>query len=300
MFQLQRSVIDNFFYLNSWHEQNDANQNARLALRILKTWDPFLSNLQTLNTSNTGTYASKNSIWELYFGRQSQIQPVAEQILRQSKVLYLSNLKNLPIAELIFKITAILRLWQINQIQLSDEEYIELTKMFLEKSKILPKSWDFWIVLFEDTEEFTSGMKLQSIQIWPQVISSFLQSWTSFGKQYFGQPPQTLDEAIKSPKLDPTTEFSPIAKSVISNHAKHGNICITGKFGLAREEIEELLTANGWLVTKSVLKNTKYLLAGFNPGTKIKEANNKHIQIIDWAGLLELISTKNFVSNNST
>jgi DNA ligase (NAD+) len=56
-----------------------------------------------------------------------------------------------------------------------------------------------------------------------------------------------------------------------------------------REEATERILAAGGRVTSSVSKKTDYLVAGDSPGTKLAKAERLGVEVIDEAGLRELL-----------
>ncbi|MGB1250425.1 MAG: NAD-dependent DNA ligase LigA [Candidatus Promineifilaceae bacterium] len=58
---------------------------------------------------------------------------------------------------------------------------------------------------------------------------------------------------------------------------------------LKRAEAKKLIESNGGKVSGSVSKKTDYLLAGENAGSKLKKAESLGVQVLDEAGLLEII-----------
>jgi len=66
---------------------------------------------------------------------------------------------------------------------------------------------------------------------------------------------------------------------------------ITGTLkNLTRNDAKDLIENNGGKVTSSVSKNTNYLLAGENPGSKIKKAEDIGVSIINEDEMLDLIN----------
>ena len=71
---------------------------------------------------------------------------------------------------------------------------------------------------------------------------------------------------------------------------KGNNIVVTGTLeNFTRQQIEQAIKDNGGKSTSSVSKNTTFVLAGENPGSKIKKAQELGIKIINENQFLELI-----------
>ncbi len=88
-------------------------------------------------------------------------------------------------------------------------------------------------------------------------------------------------EKLMSLGINPKKEKTVRSKNSIFNGKK---IVITGSFeGLTRNQISENLRALGAKVSSSVSKNTDYLLAGADAGSKLKKAQDFNVDIISWA-----------------
>jgi DNA ligase (NAD+) len=59
---------------------------------------------------------------------------------------------------------------------------------------------------------------------------------------------------------------------------------------MTRSDAQQMIEDNGGKVTSSVSQNTTYLVAGKNPGSKIKKASNIGVNIINEDELVNLIN----------
>ena len=67
-------------------------------------------------------------------------------------------------------------------------------------------------------------------------------------------------------------------------------IVISGNFSVPRDEIKELIMANGGKNSSSVSSRTSFLLAGEKPGPeKIRKAESLGIRIVDEAAFREML-----------
>ena len=57
---------------------------------------------------------------------------------------------------------------------------------------------------------------------------------------------------------------------------------ITGILPQTRKEVEELIENNGGHVASAVSKNTDYVLAGDDPGSKLDMAHSLGVKVIDY------------------
>ena len=68
-------------------------------------------------------------------------------------------------------------------------------------------------------------------------------------------------------------------------------IAITGKISpMSREEVKNLLMLEGAKVTSSISKNTNYLIAGENAGSKLEKAKSLGVRIIEAADIKTFIN----------
>lgn len=66
---------------------------------------------------------------------------------------------------------------------------------------------------------------------------------------------------------------------------------LTGKLqALTREEARDIIEALGGRVTTSISKNTRYLLAGEKPGSKLAKAQGLGVEVLGEEGFLEIVS----------
>ena len=66
---------------------------------------------------------------------------------------------------------------------------------------------------------------------------------------------------------------------------------LTGTMSRARGEIKKDIEAAGGKVTASVSKKTSYVVAGEDPGSKVKKAGDLEVTVLDEAGLLTLLGS---------
>ena len=68
-------------------------------------------------------------------------------------------------------------------------------------------------------------------------------------------------------------------------------IAITGKILLiSRDEVKNLLILGGAKVTSSISKNTDYLIAGENAGSKFDKAKTLGVKIVDAVDIINFIN----------
>ena len=78
--------------------------------------------------------------------------------------------------------------------------------------------------------------------------------------------------------------------SNISNLLNKQIYVITGKLkNISRKKLEDLIIANGGIVSNSVTKKTFSLIVGFDPGSKLDKAKKLDIKIMKYEELLEIL-----------
>ena len=65
-----------------------------------------------------------------------------------------------------------------------------------------------------------------------------------------------------------------------------------GLESMSRNEAKQLLESQGAKVTSTVSKQTDYVVAGENPGSKFEKAQTLGVEILDEAGLLALLDAR--------
>ncbi len=81
-------------------------------------------------------------------------------------------------------------------------------------------------------------------------------------------------------------------KESSSNILEGKTFVVTGSFEkYSRNDIENIIKDNGGKVTSKVSSKTNHLILGSNPGSKLEDAQNNNVEIIDISGFLDLISS---------
>ena len=98
-------------------------------------------------------------------------------------------------------------------------------------------------------------------------------------KDYFDEPGN--QEIIE--KLLPLLEIIlPKSKDEERSKLSGLQIAITGKLiSMSRDELKDMLLENGAKVTSSISKNTNYLVAGENAGSKLTKAKELDVKILE-------------------
>ena len=98
-------------------------------------------------------------------------------------------------------------------------------------------------------------------------------------------------------RLVPWAGFRTVAPAYSRPRRRQGGplegktVVLTGTLPeLTREEAAALVKSAGGKVTNSVSKKTDYVVAGENPGSKLAKAEKFGTEILDEAGLRELVA----------
>ena len=133
-----------------------------------------------------------------------------------------------------------------------------------ETSFLLAKQYKSIDVLMEAPMESLEDIR-DIGEVVAQSIYEYFQS--DFAKELINRYKEygvvILDEVFESQKLSGKT------------------FVLTGSLvSMSREEIKDLIRANGGIVSTSVSKNTDYLLVGENPGSKLKKAKDLGVNVL--------------------
>jgi DNA ligase (NAD+) len=66
-------------------------------------------------------------------------------------------------------------------------------------------------------------------------------------------------------------------------------VVLTGTLSIARNRAKDLVQAAGATVSSTVSKRTDYLVAGENPGSKLRKAEQLGVEVLNEDGLMRLL-----------
>jgi DNA ligase (NAD+) len=127
--------------------------------------------------------------------------------------------------------------------------------------------------------EATEERLLEVEDIGPRVASAILDSLqkTSFTREI----KRLLANGVEIEKPKKIADYKQTLKGL--------SIVITGTLPKPRDEIKDLILALGGKAPGSVSKNTNYVLAGDEAGSKLDKAQELGVEVLDWAGFQKLI-----------
>jgi DNA ligase (NAD+) len=107
-------------------------------------------------------------------------------------------------------------------------------------------------------------------------------------RDWFGvESNRELLERLREAGVRTEEERSP---AVVARGLEGKQIVLTGGLaGMTRDEAKEAIQERGGRVTSSVSKKTSYLVAGADPGSKLQKAQELGVQVLDEAGLRQLL-----------
>ncbi len=102
--------------------------------------------------------------------------------------------------------------------------------------------------------------------------------------------PETRELVDRLKEYGVVTELSDEDRRQAGSALEGATVVLTGKFPtMTRDEATALVKANGGRVSSSVSKNTTFVVAGEDAGSKLTKANELGIKVIDENALLEMI-----------
>lgn len=108
---------------------------------------------------------------------------------------------------------------------------------------------------------------------------------------FFRQPHNV--EVVRA-LLDAGVHWEEVAKTKFDQPLQGQTFVLTGTLSaMTREEAKARLQALGGKVTGSVSKNTRYVVAGVDPGSKLGKARELGVDVLDEAAFLRLIGDQN-------
>lgn len=122
-------------------------------------------------------------------------------------------------------------------------------------------------------EEFLNSIK----GIWPEIITAL--------QTRFENP--TNKELLKQMSDSGVQRNNFANKTILKGKLTGISFCITGTFLLPRKVITDVLTKHGAVVSENLTKQTTFLLAGEEPSSKLKKAQDDNIPVIDWLDRLQ-------------
>ncbi|MDB5107752.1 MAG: ligase [Candidatus Binatus sp.] len=106
-------------------------------------------------------------------------------------------------------------------------------------------------------------------------------------REYFDEPRNM--KAVK--RLSKILELEAPAEITGRGALRDKTFVLTGTLeSLTREEAEQKIMAAGGRVTTSVSRKTDFVVAGADPGSKLKKANDLGVRVLDQSGLLALLN----------
>ncbi len=105
---------------------------------------------------------------------------------------------------------------------------------------------------------------------------------------FFADPAnRTMLDELVAAGLRPTPEITLATSEASALSGK--TVVLTGTLSIARNRAKDLVQAAGATVSSTVSKRTDYLVAGENPGSKLRKAEQLGVEVLDEDGLMRLL-----------
>jgi DNA ligase (NAD+) len=132
----------------------------------------------------------------------------------------------------------------------------------------------------EKLEEASLETLLDVKDIGPKVAESVVKAFSN---------KQLRKEIAALQKLGVHYEAINKTKTASSTKLEGKKFVITGTLPIPRDEVKDMIEANGGAVSGSVSKKTDYVLAGEEAGSKLDKATELGVAILDWNGFQTLL-----------
>ncbi len=142
-------------------------------------------------------------------------------------------------------------------------------------AKSLAKAFGTIETLIEVEEEALLAVE----DIGPKVAASLLSAFSNKALRHEIKALRKLGVEFEKPKKRDGGSSKLVGKRFV----------ITGTLPIGRDEVKDLIEANGGQVLSGVSKKTDFLLAGDDAGSKLQKAAGFGVSIIDWDGLQDLL-----------
>jgi DNA ligase (NAD+) len=105
---------------------------------------------------------------------------------------------------------------------------------------------------------------------------------------FFADPAnRTMLDELVAAGLRPTPETTLATSEASALSGK--TVVLTGTLSIARNRAKDLVQAAGATVSSTVSKRTDYLVAGENPGSKLRKAEQLGVEVLNEDGLMRLL-----------
>lgn len=135
---------------------------------------------------------------------------------------------------------------------------------------------------FKTLDHFLESSEEQLVEVedvGPKVAASIVQRLKN--KDFVKEIERLINNGVEIEK--------PKKVSAASQKLAGVSIVITGTLPMGRDEIKDLILSLGGKSPGSVSKNTNYVLAGDEAGSKLEKAQELGVEILDWDGFQKLI-----------
>jgi hypothetical protein len=291
---LESALYEYFNTLDEWEEQGDINLTAKCALGIYYDWTAPLTHIDYTTPSVTIERITDKDI--LSIDPETDLIQLETELLRDGLSQFVPATIPATQASVISRVAYLAHKEVILLQILSPQMYAELTRLLIDESK---KPFVYNPVLdglyASDLEYNKEAAELRYIS----TVNKLKRIWKNQGQMAYKKSPETDNPTPQVGNFDSIKEVKgrdwlatlevDFANVVTIKATTELEICITGKFGLSRQRLIEIIVQAGHKHTTR-LSQTSILLAGLNPSDKLSKAREKGNQILDFGQFVTLLS----------